>query len=268
MVYSKLLSLCFAFVFCSNLVHGVQILGGLERFFSSSPGQAYDGQILIKNPSKKAVTIKVSQTDYRFNSKGENFFDEPGTQKRSNAKWIKIPLERVEIPANSLGKVEFRISVPPGEELEGSFWSLILLEPMLEDDPELTAGQEQKFKIRTVSRFGVQIISRFGQNINDLSGFKFLDRKITRTDDQTIFELAAENKGVQYMRPTLWAEFFDSKGRSVGRFPGGSPQVLPGCSVKYRVNITDLPPGEYTVLVVADNGQANVVGARYKLKVD
>lgn len=266
----KLFSLLgFFLFFLLARADAVNILGGLERFVSIAPGGSYDGKILLSNRGNpKPVSVKIYQSDYRFNSKGENYFEDAGTQPRSNSGWIKFAPERLLIGANDLGNIDFSVKVPEKSDLSGLYWSLLMIEPQGEDDPELMVPTQGGAKIRTVSRFALQILTTIGQAPENLKGFKFLDRQVNLLNGRKYFEINAENNGLFYMRPTLWAEFFDSKGKSVGRYPGGAPQILPGCSVKFRIDITDLPLGNYEALVVADTGKSDVVGARYKLKIE
>lgn len=246
----------------------IDVLGGLERFIDTAPGKSYAGKILLSNKESKPVSVKIYQSDYRFNSKGENYFDNPGTQTRSNANWIKFTPERIIIASGSIGTVDFSVKVPEKAELQGLFWSLLLVEPQLADDPELSVPDKNGMRVRTVSRFAVQILTTVGQTPENKSAFKFLDHQVNIINGKRYFEINAENNGLLYMRPTLWAEVFDLKGKSVGRYPGGAPQILPGCSVKYRIDITELPAGNYETLVVADTGKSDLVGARYKLKIE
>jgi len=257
-----------SFLFLSVQAQSLNVLGGLERFVSIAPGGKYEGTILLSNNSASPRWVKIYQTDYRFNHKGENYFDNPGTLERSNSPWIKFAPERLLIEANKTAKVDYTVQVPEKSDLKGVYWCLLMIEPQMDDDPELLSPSQQGMKVRTVSRYAVQILTTIGKAPQGLEGFKFLDRQIVDQGDKRFFEINAQNNGLFYMRPTMWAEFFDAKGRSVGRFPGGAPQILPGCSVKYRVDVTGLPDGDYEALVVVDTGQDNVTGAKYKVKIE
>lgn len=264
----KKLFLAIFFLVFGQSCYAINILGGLERFYNVAPGEKHEGSILLNNKTDKPVNIKAYLSDFRFNHKGENFFDEPGTLPRSNAKWITFAPERLAIPAKTIGKVDFSIKVPENAGKNGVFWSVIMIEPQAEDDPELMKSTEHGFKIRTVSRFAVQIMTTFGKEKDADKKFKFVDRTVAMSQGKRIYQISARNDGEFYMRPTLWAEIFDLKGRSFGRFTAASRQILPECSTRFNIDITDLPVGEYEALVAADTGQANIVGARYKLKIE
>ncbi len=259
--------LCVVFLFSGRL-EALTVLGGLERFVNIAPGGKYEGTILLSNNSPKPRWVKVYQNDYKFNHKGENYFEAPGTLERTNAPWIKFAPERLLIDSNKTAKIDYSIRVPEQSDLKGVYWCLMMIEPQMDDDPELLKPSHQGMKVRTVSRYAVQILTTIGKSPQGLEGFKFLDRQVVIQGEKRFFDINAQNNGLFYMRPTMWAEFFDAKGRSVGRFPGGAPQILPGCSVKYRVDVTGLPAGDYEALVVVDTGQDNVTGAKYKVKIE
>jgi len=81
-------------------------------------------------------------------------------------------------------------------------------------------------------------------------------------------QLDLENTGQRYLRLLVWAELYDEQGTSVGRFQAGRRGVYPGCSTRFHADLSQVPPGKYNALVVADNGDEYVFGARYDLEIE
>ena len=77
-----------------------------------------------------------------------------------------------------------------------------------------------------------------------------------------------ENTGQRWLRPYLWAELYDDTGRYIGRFENGRKRIYPGTSVRYKVDLSDVPKGIYKALVVADCGGDYVFGAERTLKFE
>jgi len=97
---------------------------------------------------------------------------------------------------------------------------------------------------------------------------KFLDKKLFSQDGKTILQMDIENIGERWLTPTLWVELYDNQGTELGRFESGKRRIYPSCSVRYKVDLTDVPEGKYKALVVADNGDEYVFGAKYDLGIE
>ncbi len=62
-------------------------------------------------------------------------------------------------------------------------------------------------------------------------------------------------------------ELYNTDGVNVGRFESRQLRIYPGCSVRHKVDFKDIPGGRYKALVVADNGDEYVFGARYDIEL-
>jgi hypothetical protein len=62
-------------------------------------------------------------------------------------------------------------------------------------------------------------------------------------------------------------EMFDKTGASVGRFDAGRTRIYPECSVRAKVDLTGIPEGKYTAMVLLDSGESQVLGAQYDLEI-
>jgi hypothetical protein len=43
--------------------------------------------------------------------------------------------------------------------------------------------------------------------------------------------------------------------------------LYPGCTGRFQLDVSELAAGKYESLIVADNGDDNVFGARYSLEI-
>lgn len=61
-------------------------------------------------------------------------------------------------------------------------------------------------------------------------------------------------------------DVFDADGVNLGRFRANRrPRLLPGCSARYAIDLSSLPPGMYSGLAIADAGSDQVFGSEYTL---
>jgi hypothetical protein len=51
------------------------------------------------------------------------------------------------------------------------------------------------------------------------------------------------NDGERLLIPAITVELFDQQGASIGRFDAGRTRIYPSCSVRAKVDLTDVPPG-------------------------
>lgn len=231
-----------------------------------SIGESVSGVIPILNPEKEPKTVRIYQTDYLFYADGRNEFGKPASTPRSNATWITYSPNQVVIPANGSAEVSYRISVPNDPSLKGTYWSVLMIEPL--PVGALTPPPPQKGKIvlgmQTVIRHAVQIIT----NIDDTGtrALQFVSKTLISREGKTFFLLDVKNTGERWLVPEVDIDLYGPNG-PMGRYPGGKLRIFPGCSVRYTIDLGPLKPGRYQALVIADAGEEKVFGARYLLEI-
>ncbi|MGB9858245.1 MAG: hypothetical protein ACPLKX_09025 [Dictyoglomaceae bacterium] len=250
------------------LFASVSIIGSLTREFIVLPGDKLEGGIILKNNKDKPVEVSIYQVDYLFYADGRNIYGKPGSNPRSNANWITISPKRLMVPPKATSTVSFKIQVPKESNLKGTYWSMIMVEPIGEVRIENIEDESGKIKIgiHTVIRYGIQIIT----NISDTGEkkVKILNRRLIRSSNNTyIFQLDLENIGERGLQPKVILELYSKKGGFVGKFEADKRIIYPGTSVRYELNLKGIEKGEYKALMIIDNGD-KIWGAQYNLKID
>lgn len=244
----------------------ISVVGGLSRESVVKPGDKSDSRIVLLNNSDQPQTVRIYQADYQFWCDGRNDYGTPGSTPRSNAKWLTVTPGQVTVAAGATESIYYTINVPQDAALTGTYWSIVMVEPISGEALEPPKPEDGKSKIglRTVMRYGIQVITQIGTTgIRDM---RFADKRLVAdTAGRSDLQLDIENTGERWLVPTVWAELFDANGAQVGRFDAMRARIYPGCSVRYRVNLTGVPTGHYKALVVADNGDEHVFGAQYDL---
>jgi len=107
-------------------VASISLPGGLSRISSLEPGGKTEGKILVRNESSEPQTVKVYQTDYLFFADGRNLYGKPGTDRRSNALWITFSPQRLVVPPQEIGVINYLVQAPKDSKLSGTFWSILM----------------------------------------------------------------------------------------------------------------------------------------------
>lgn len=262
---TNLLALFLALIF-STAQAGVVIVGGLARTSTIKPGDAIEGVIILKNNDKQAADIRVWQTDYLYSADGRNDYGEPGKAPRSNAGWITVSPTRLKIGPGETLPVRYKGKAPADPKLHGTFWSMIMVEP--NSAPAITPeGKVNQVAVglQTTIRFAIQIVTEVGQS--GTRSLQVLDKCLVQGEGKRSLHLDIANDGERLLIPAMTVELFDKGGASVGRFDAGRSRIYPACSVRAKVDLTEVPCGKYVAMVLLDSGDAQVMGAQYDLEI-
>jgi hypothetical protein len=253
------------FVFGLRSACGGITVGSLTLERESQPGDVYSGSITLTNNGNVAQDVAVYQTDYLFYSDGSNQFGDPGTTARSNARWITFSPRSLQIPPHNSSQISYRVIVPQDTTLIGTYWSMIMIEEVpLASDTAIYLAKNQA-GIRQVTRYGAQCITQIGQS--GTRQIKFARSGLVENEEKKIeLQVDVQNTGERWIVPSAWVELYDGEGKLAGRIDGERKRVFPGTSVRLRFGLDGLTHGKYKALVVLDNGDQNVFGAKYDLE--
>jgi hypothetical protein len=245
---------------------GVSVVGSLTRENTVGPGDRYEGDIMLRNSDENPVEVRIYKKDYLFYADGRNLYDEPGSAPRSNATWLTVQPAQMTVPPQGTGSFHFTVQVPKNVELKGSYWSLLMVEPMA--PPAVLPGQAKNkisVGLQTVIRYAIQIVTDIGD-----SGewqLKIGDKKLAMSEGKRLFELDIENVGERWLSPVVWIELYNAEGAQVGRFESSQKRIYPGCSVRHWMDLTGVPAGTYNVMAIVDNRDDHVFGGQYEIVI-
>lgn len=244
----------------------VTVVGPLARQLTMEPGGVETGTILIQNTSQEPREVALYLRDYLFTADGTSRYPEVGTVERTNGPWIHLTPERLTLPPGAEAEAYYAVQVPADASLRGTYWSVIMVEPTERIEAPVATHSVKKAQVtvRTIMRYGVQIITDIGAT--GIQRLAFEGGRLGDGGGDTL-EFAIANVGERGAVPAVWVDVFDAYGRPLGRHAGPQRRILPGCSVRYEVEVGALPSGTYTALVVADAGDDYVVGSRFALQV-
>jgi len=244
---------------------GLRVLGGLTREMTLQAGDRVQSKIMLRNESDRPQQVKVFQTDYRFYADGVNDYGKPGSAPRSNASWISFAPRLITLQGKEILAVDYIVQIPQNPDLAGTYWSILMIEPIPEGklEPKPPTGS---VGITTLLRYAVQIVTNIGQTGGRALQFK--NKQLAQNNGRPSLQIDVENTGERWLRPLFWAEIYDPTGADRGRFSAQQLRIYPGCSARFKFDLSSLPKGDYSALVVGDNGDEYVFGARYEFSLN
>ncbi len=266
---SSLIMMLFVFALANPAFASVSVIGELTRKYTVKPGGTYEGTIYLRNKGEKPQEVKIEKKDYLFYKDGSNKFNDPPSHPRSNAPWVTLTPSKATIPPGETMSVNFKIHVPNEQNLNGTYWSVIMVEPVEDITPETILKTEDKkltMSLKVVIKHAIQIITDIGDT--GTTKIKFLDKKVISKEGKRFLEVDIENTGDRFLTPQLWVEVFDQEGKSLGKFQGNKYRIFPGCSVKFFADISSIPKGKYKALIVADSSGEKIFGTRMNLDIE
>lgn len=244
----------------------VMVVSNAVQEREALPGETYGGTIRLSNTSAEMQEVRVYQTGYLFHADGRSLHVAPDSQPRSNAGWMRVTPTSLVIAAGEVVDVSYTVSVPDAGVRAGTYWSMIMVEPLPRDVRDGSASGAPAVGVRTVLRFGIQVATHVS---GDVPHRLRIDNASVVTGRAAERELTFEliNTGDAAYRPNVSVEIFDAQGASMETLEEQRGLIYPGTSTLQRFALTDLPAGQYEALVVVDTGAPEVFGAQIRLNV-
>nr|WP_321354382.1 hypothetical protein [uncultured Draconibacterium sp.] len=240
----------------------IVVLNGLTHEDEVEVGSNYRGAIQVQNTGTEAQSVKVYQRDYWYSFSGESRHDEAGTLARSNADWIKYTPTLLTLQPNEMAMIDFEVNVPDNDTLNGTYWSVIMVEGIQPEDTSASSG----VKIRTAIRYAVQIITNIGST--GKRDLQFLGMELTPGEDETqVLNVAIENTGERILKPELNLELFNAEGESIGVFKAERRKTYPTTSILLSLPLEGVKPGAYAAVLIADCDEDNIFGTNITLEL-
>lgn len=244
----------------------VAVLGPLAYESIVQPGTSYEGSVEIQNSSEEAQQVRFYQADYFLYADGRTEFGEAGRLSRSNARWITVAPAEITLPAGEKAMVRYVVNVPDDATLKGSYWSVLMVEPVAGAGAE-TIGAANAAKstvsIQQVLRYAVQIVTQIGST--GTVQLRFVQLQLPAEGGARSLIVDVENTGDRWYRAGVSAELYGADGAYVGKFDAGTLRAYPGTSVRFTLDLAGVAKGSYKALIVADCGGDDVFGANVPL---
>ncbi|ADV67820.1 CARDB domain-containing protein [Deinococcus maricopensis] len=232
---------------------------------TAAPGETIKGTLLLQNTASTPARARLYLTDYRFSPEGGRQFDAPGSHPRSSGPWVSLGQEVVVVPANGTLEVPYTIHVPERVAQTGSYWNLVMVEPVDENDALVSGALPSGMTFKQVTRYAVQLLTNVGADAKPVVAFK--NPVINKsTAGKPLLNVTLENTGTQYVALNVYAEVY-AAGKLVRRVDVEGSRLYPGTSEREAIELPLTEVGDYQILVVADGGENKLFGVRYNLNI-
>ncbi len=255
-------SLLLFFIAVLSCKANIVVTNGLTHIIAINGKSVYKGKISIQNTGNTSQNVKLYQKDYSYNAEGISSYLDFGENERSNLKWIKLSSDLVKVAAKSTVDVVYEIHTPE-QELPGSNWSVILVEPV---DEQLASNNKEGVQIKTIVRFAIQIITN--NNLEANSQLTFTNVSLTKNADKNYLEVDIANTGELFHNVVNTLEVFDkNSGNKIAEFKSDTLSLLPNNSKRFKIEIASLPFGNYLASLYASTNDENVFGINIDLNI-
>lgn len=135
MMIKRVLFLMFLMLQLSFLHAGIVVLNGLTHNYKVENGKVYKGKIAIENTGSKPQNVKIFLQDFAYLADGSISYTSIRTNNRTNGDWIKLNTNLITLKGKEKTEVFYEISVPDQSVNPGSYWSVIIVEPVEDINP-------------------------------------------------------------------------------------------------------------------------------------
>ena len=248
----------------SFLQAGIVVLNGLTHTYKVENGKVYKGKIEIENTGSAVQNVKLFLQDFTYKADGSIHYTAIRTNSRSNGSWIRLNTNLLTLKAKEKTEVFYEITVPDQSPDPGSYWSVIMVEPVEDIKP---SNDKAGVNITSVIRYAIQVITDYDSE-NAKPDLKFESVKIEKEDGKQTAKIAVANNGSLYCKPTVTIEIYNRKtGERLGSYTSTAMGLLPQTSKSFHIDISKIPADQYKAVLIATDEEDNAFALNVELEV-
>lgn len=248
----------------SFLRAGIVILNGLTHSYKIENGKVYKGKVAIENTGSNPQSVKIFLQDYTYHADGTINYTALLTNKRSNGEWLKLNTNLVTLKGKEKTEIFYEITIPNQAMDPGSYWSVIIVEPVEDIKP---SDSKPGVSITSIIRYAIQVITDF-ETEKAKPDLKFESIKVEKQEGKQTAKIAIANNGNLYCKPTASIEIYNRKtGEKVGTYSSLTMGLLPNTSKTFYIDISKVPPDKYKAAIIAADEEENAFALNVELEV-
>jgi uncharacterized protein (DUF2147 family) len=260
----RIFLLIFLMLQFSFLQAGIVVLNGLTHTYKVENGKVYKGKIGIENTGNASQNVKLFLQDFTYKADGSIHYTAIRTNSRSNGDWIRLNTNLITLKAKEKTEVFYEITVPDQSPDPGSYWSVIIVEPVDDIKPN---DDKAGVNITSVIRYAIQVITDF-KSESAKPDLKFESVKIEKEDGKQTAKIAIANNGSLYCKPSVTIEIYNRKtGERLGSYASTAMGLLPQTSKSFYIDISKVPPDQYKAVLIATDEEDNAFALNVELEV-
>lgn len=228
---------------------------------SAEKGQSVSGYINVDNRGDQEIKVNAYVEDWIFLPDRSKSFREPGSLKNSCSQWISLYPEKFALLPGQTKQVKYTITVP--KNAKGGYYSVVFFEAQ-HDDPELL----KKANVILTGRIGTIIyFETKGDSEKKLALSNFEVSKPV-AGKPVYFRVKAKNEGNTFAPISGSIIIVDDLSNLLAKIDIDKQFILQGENITLEKKwISDLPKGEYDVILTLDYGAENPASLKKRILV-
>ncbi len=258
----KYLSLLLSMLIYSSSFGSVVILNGLTHIHAAIAGEVTMGKISVQNNGSRDEKIIIYQEDLLLSCDRKTVYEKVNSHTRSSANWLNLNVNEKVLKPNEIYDIRYSVNVPSQKGIQGSYWSIIMIEGVSPIKEEVESG----VKIDSKVRYAIQVINNVGNVVNGVLSFENIALD-TREKALKVIDVKLKNGGLFLAKAKITVEIYDMAGRKVKILKSVERKIYPEKCTHFEVEVKDLPKGTYNGIVIADNGK-DLFGSNLTLEIE
>lgn len=227
-------------------------------FKGSGSEQTHTQRVLLHNNGSEAVIFKSSNSDWKRDSLGNKIYFPPGTLPSSNASWVEVQPNIVQIPPHSKKEVTVLLHVPKGASTKPEIAHSMLFLTQLNAQPSRpTSNGKTNIGVMVKLEFGIHVYyTPLMTEVKELEFINVTENAIT-VDNREIhrIDVKVKNTGNVVTDGFLRFEVTEKNSGKELKFPEKPISMLPGDEQSIYLDMPAHLKGSYLIVALLDSGE-------------
>ncbi|MBN9299468.1 MAG: hypothetical protein J0I41_20880 [Filimonas sp.] len=227
-------------------------------FFTATPGQTASQVLAISNSSNQPVIFKASFKDFKRDSLGEKIYFDKGTLPLSNANWMEVTPDVIELAPNQQKTITITMRVPQNAGADQNVFNSMLFLSQVNEQQAATSGNPSAAKsigIRIRLEIGIHIYNTPPVFTKKNISFAAFDDITRQTDTIKHFAVKIKNTGEIIADAQLRFEITDKSSGDEIHLPSKAISMLPGTEQVVQLDLPSRLKGKkYLIVALLDTG--------------
>jgi hypothetical protein len=242
------------------LAQGVSV-SPTRLFFTGSPGERVVQVVRVENPSTQKMVFKLALKDFVRDSLGEKVYSDASSNPGSNAKWVQLLSNTVELAPGEKKEIPVYLLIPTDKKLsqQGVSRSMLFLSQLNEQQDAQGRPAGRSVGIHVKLEIGIHVYYTPDHcTKRDLEFISFDDRGSVANGKDTLrrFAIVVKNQGDVSTDAAVRLELTDKQSGQEMPIPEKRITLLPGAR---QIVYMDLPvlKGHFLAIAMLDTGDQN-----------
>ncbi len=229
-----------------------------RAFFKGEPGKTVSQLITFHNSSSEAINFVGRLQDFKRDSVGAKVYYPPGSLAESNASWISLSSNTINIPPNSSKQLVVSLSIPASRQIDFLSHSMLFFTQVKEQGN--IEQKEVKIGVNVLFEFGIQIYyTPPGLKNGDVSVIAFKDNGNVLNGKDTVRNVAVKivNQGASFVDANVRFEITNAVTGEELKLKTRPIAMLPKADQWVPAELPANLHGQYMVVAIVDSGSSN-----------